>query len=332
VDFWQRHAPSQKADPVADTRHEGKTGKSISYATEHAAFGKRGSSPEPETGIQALAFSGRNQHTTKQIDTRIPKEGIAVMHGFLGWRRHDRRVGVLKTACLFEKSVTSKGGRRVMFRVLRVLVVGALASTIVAASSNRVEAGNLVENLSGYFGPNTTLNGTALGGSETAFTFTATFDPSAGTVLTTGVAVFATTASIDIAGHGSYTAATDVILADPSYAGAGIYGIGLSDPTGSALFGGIFGAASPAFTVESVVPSTFQSFLEYSNAVVGDLPFTLSLNGGGTLVINDSGNTGATASITAAVAGPVPEPATLIGASQAILLVGLVLRLRRRKD
>jgi hypothetical protein len=217
-----------------------------------------------------------------------------------------------------------------MIRVLRLLLVGALASTIAAASSNRVEAGDLVENLSGYFGPTTTLDGTALGGSETAFTFTAQFDPSAGTPLTTGVAVFATTASIEIAGHGTFTASTDVILADPSYAGAGIYGAGLSDSTGSALFGGIFGAASPAFTVGSVVPTTFQSFLAYSNAIVGDLPFTLSLNGGGTLVINDSGTSAASASLTAA-GSPVPEPATLIGASQAVLLLGLVFRLRRKE-
>ena len=201
-----------------------------------------------------------------------------------------------------------------------------------AATSNRVEAADLVEKLTGYFGPTTTLNGTALGGSETAFTFTAQFNPSAGTVLATGVAVFATTASIEIAGHGSFTASTDVILADPSYAGAGFYGVGLSDSSASALFGGIFGAASPAFTVESVVPTTFNSFLEYSNAAVGDLPFTLSLNGGGTLVIKDSGTTAATGSITPAVVGSVPEPAALIGASQAVLLVGLVLRQRRRKE
>jgi len=201
----------------------------------------------------------------------------------------------------------------------------------VAASSNRVEAGNLVEHVSGFFGPTTTLKGTALGGSETAFTFTATFNPAGGTVLAPGVAVFPTTATIGIAGHGTFTASTDVILADPSFMGLGVYGAGLSDPTASALFGGIFGAVSHAFTVESVVPTTFQSFAEYSNAAVGDLPFTLSLNGGGTLVIKDSGTGAATASITTAVGGTIPEPATLIGASQAVLLLGLVFRLRRRK-
>ena len=166
-----------------------------------------------------------------------------------------------------------------MLRTCRNFVIATLATVLVAASSNRVEAGSLVENFSGYFGPTTTLNGTALGGSETAFTYTATFNPSAGTELATGLAVFATTASIEIAGHGTYTASTDVILADPSYAGAGIYGVGLADSTASSLFGGIFGAASPAFTVESPISTTFVSFLEYSNAAVGDLPFTLSLNG-----------------------------------------------------
>jgi hypothetical protein len=212
-----------------------------------------------------------------------------------------------------------------MLRTPRNLVIATLATVLVAASSNRVEAGNLVESFSGYFGPTTTLDGTALGGSETAFTFTAAFDPSAGTELATGLAVFATTASIQIAGHGTYNASTNVILADPSYLGAGIFGVGLSDSTASAFFGGVFGAAAPAFTVESVVPTTFQSFLEYSNVAVGELPFTLNLNGGGTLVINDSGTTAATSSLA------VPEPAALIGASQAVLLLGLALRLRRRK-
>ena len=116
--------------------------------------------------------------------------------------------------------------------------------------------------------------------------------PPPGTVLATGVAVFATTASIEIAGHGTFTASTDVLLVDPRYAGAGCYAVGLSDSTATALFGGVFGEAAPAFTVESAVPTTFQTFLEYTNAAVGDLPFTLNLNGGGTLVINDSGTTG----------------------------------------
>jgi hypothetical protein len=217
-----------------------------------------------------------------------------------------------------------------MIRVFRLLAIAVLASMMVAASSNRAEAGNLVENVSGYFGPSTTLDGTALGGSETAFTFTAAFDPSAGTVVATGVAIFATTATIEIAGHGTYTASTNVILADPTYAGAGIYGVGLSNSAVTELFGGIFASASPAFTVETAAPTTFQTFLEYSNAAVGDLPFTLNLNGGGTLVIQDSGTTKATASLTIAPAS-VPEPSTLIGAAQAVLLLGLASRLRRRK-
>jgi hypothetical protein len=215
-----------------------------------------------------------------------------------------------------------------MLRTLRNLVIATFVTVSVAAVSNRVEAGFLVETLSGDFGPTTTLNGTALGGSQTAFTFTATFDPTAGTMLATGVAVFPTTATITIAGHGTFTASTDVLLADPSYGGAGIYGVGLSTSTASALFGGIFGAASPAFTVGSAVPTNFAPFLEYSNAAVGDLPFTLNLTGGGTLVINDAGTTPATASLTPAA---VPEPAALVLGSQAVLLLGLAFRLRRRK-
>ena len=215
-----------------------------------------------------------------------------------------------------------------MRRTLRNLVIANLTTVLVAASSNRVEAGSLVENFSGYFGSSTTLDGMALGGSETAFTFTAAFDPAAGTVLATGAAVFATTASIEIAGHGTYTASTDVFLVDQRYIGADVYAAGLSNSTGSAFFGGVFGEAAPGFRVESVVPATFETFLEYTNTVVGGLPFTLNLNGGGTLVIEDSGTTAATASLTASA---VPEPATLIGASEAVLLLGLAFRPRRRK-
>ena len=91
-----------------------------------------------------------------------------------------------------------------MIRAIRSIVVASLALMLVDASSNRAEAGNLVENLSGSFGPTTTLNGTALN-SNTDFTLQAVFDPTAGTVLTGGVAVFATTAMFDITGYGTYT-------------------------------------------------------------------------------------------------------------------------------
>jgi hypothetical protein len=53
---------------------------------------------------------------------------------------------------------------------------------------------------------------------------------------------------------------------------------------------------------------------------------SISLTGGGDLVINDSGSIGATASLAS-----VPEPSTVIGTAQAVLLLGLVSRLRRRK-
>ena len=46
--------------------------------------------------------------------------------------------------------------------------------------------------------------------------------------------------------------------------------------------------------------------------LVGDLPFTLNLNGGGTLVINDSGTTGATASLTATARCPSQRPSSVL--------------------
>ena len=108
--------------------------------------------------------------------------------------------------------------------------------------------------------------------------------------------------------------AVDVILADPSY--AGFFGVGLSTPSASGYFGGAFGAATPAFTVDSVTATTFLDFLEYVTA----FPLAITLNGGGMLVINDSGSTGVSASLTNAV----PEPSSLICAAQAVLLLGLL--------
>jgi hypothetical protein len=196
-----------------------------------------------------------------------------------------------------------------------------------AAASHRAEAGLLVESFSGAFGPTTTLNGTALG-SATTFSFHATFDPTAGNMLTGGVESFAASLSINITGHGTFTSAPgaiDVILVDPNYLPfMGAYGVGLSTPTGNNYFGAAFLSASPPFTVGSAAPSTFSNFAQY----VTSLPLTIGLTGGGSLVIKDSDpNTPAAASLTAAV----PEPAALIVAAEAALLVGVALRVRRRK-
>jgi hypothetical protein len=118
-----------------------------------------------------------------------------------------------------------------MIRAIHLFVIASLALMFAAAASNRAEAGSLIENFSGAFGPTTTLGGTTLG-SDTKFSFQATFDPASGTIVRGGVATFATSLSINIAGHGTYTSApgaVSVVLTDPSFPGLPVhYGVGLS--------------------------------------------------------------------------------------------------------
>jgi hypothetical protein len=215
-----------------------------------------------------------------------------------------------------------------MIRSIHLLVTTSFTLMFAAAASNRAEAGPLIENFSGVFGPTTTLDGSALG-SDTNFSFQGTFDPTAGTIVEGGVATFATSLSINIAGHGTYTSApgaVDVVLSDPSFPQlAGKYGAGLSTSTAGFFFGAAFASASPAFTVETVAPTVFSSYIEY----ISNVPLTIELTSGGSLVINDNGTTSATASLTSAA---VPEPAAPIMAAQAVLLLGVALRLRRRRE
>jgi hypothetical protein len=214
-----------------------------------------------------------------------------------------------------------------MIRAIHLLVIASLALMFATAASDRAEAGSLTENFSGAFGPTTTLDGTALG-SDTNFSFQAAFDPTAGTIVRGGVATFAASLSIDIAGHGTYTSAPGaiwVVLSDPSFPGLlGHYGVGLSTSTAGFFFGAAFASASHSFTVETVAPTVFSSEIGY----VFNLPLTIELTNGGSLVINDDGTTAATASLTGAA---VPEPATLIFAVEAVLVVGAALRLPRHR-
>jgi hypothetical protein len=213
-----------------------------------------------------------------------------------------------------------------MIRAIHLLVVTSLTLIFAAAASNRAEAGSLIENFSGEFGPTTTLGGTALG-SVTNFSFQATFDPTTGTKVEGGVATFAASLSINIAGHGTFTSAPGAVwavLTDPSFAGLpGDYGVGLSTSTAGFFLGAEFASASPAVTVETVAPTIFSSYVNY----VRNVPLTIELASGGSLVINDNGTTPATASLTSAA---VPEPTVLIVAAEAVLLVGVALRLVRR--
>src|SRR5262249_37359541 len=129
-----------------------------------------------------------------------------------------------------------------MIRVNHFLVITTLTLMFAAAASNRAEAGTLIENFSGAFGPTTTLNGAALG-SDTNFSFQATFDSTAGFPVTPGVATFPTSLSITIAGHGTFTSApgANVVLTDPSFPQLpGVYAVGLSTSTAGFNFGAAF--------------------------------------------------------------------------------------------
>jgi hypothetical protein len=214
-----------------------------------------------------------------------------------------------------------------MIRATHLLFIASLTLMLTAAASNRAEAGSLIESFSGAFGPTTTLGGIALG-SDTNFRFQASFDPTAGTVVEGGVATFAASLSISIDGHGIYTSAPGavwVVLTDPSFSGLPKnYGIGLSTSTAGFFFGAEFASASPAFTIDTVAPTVLSSYVKY----VTNLPLTIELASGGSLVINDNGTTAATASLTRAA---VPEPAAWIVAIEAVLLLSLASGRPRRK-
>jgi len=79
----------------------------------------------------------------------------------------------------------------------------ATAFGLFALASGQADAATLLLNFSGEFGPTTTLGGTALG-ADTPFTFTASFDSTAGIPITTGVEIFPTVATFDITGFGMF--------------------------------------------------------------------------------------------------------------------------------
>ncbi|MGO9463485.1 MAG: hypothetical protein ACLQIB_18710 [Isosphaeraceae bacterium] len=224
-----------------------------------------------------------------------------------------------------------------MLRTLRNLVIAALATVLVAAAANRVEAGTvLVENLSGPVTSGTTLGGTAISAGAT-FTVTADFDYTKGTPDGTGVEVFATTATITISGagaeNGTYTSAAGsvgVLTVGTGYGlPLGIVGIGLiSLSNDNDFFGGLFVGATPTYVTYPTAATTFGPGYEtYAQGTTSIL-----LTNGETLAFaaGDPTTPVPTGSVTVAP-NSVPEPATLICAAQAVLLLGLASGLRRRK-
>jgi PEP-CTERM motif len=197
---------------------------------------------------------------------------------------------------------------------------------LLTLASGRADAGSLTLNFSGEFGPTTTLDGTALG-SDTPFTFAATFDSTAGIFFATGAYIFPTVVTFDISGHGIYTSVpgSDVYvgLEDPSSGSRG-YAAVLTNKAVTQDFGAAFTTTSPTITAADPMPTTFSGLINAS----GFFHLTVPLQGGaGDLVVNDLVTNVGSASITAAA---VPEPGTLTLSGFGLAIAGIGAWRRRR--
>ena len=202
----------------------------------------------------------------------------------------------------------------------------------VALVPCRAEASSLTLNMSGIFGPLTTLDGTALGAQPT-FTLAAVFDSTSGIPFEnyTGIELFPTVVTFSITGFGTYTSVpgSDVYvgLADRTD-GNGFYEAVLTDSTGSIGFGASYFTATPSFSVLAPAPTVFSSFF-FDNPFG---PFTVPLQeGAGGLVLSSDNNGSVSFDATASITGSsVPEPSTLALSTIGLVLVGLVTRRCRR--
>lgn len=197
-----------------------------------------------------------------------------------------------------------------------------LGLSAIAASSS-APAADLALDISGTFGPTTTLGGSALG-TATPFAFRAVFDADHELFHTPGAGIFAVTEfTITIDGHGTFmgvpNANLNAVVVDPTYH-IGTYAAGLVDLTATSFFLNKYESVSTPFSPPSPTPTTFINFLGQKSGV---FPYTIPLAGGtGNLAINDFGNSVPTASLFA-----VPEPSTLFAAMLAT--IGTVARRRR---
>src|SRR5262245_35057658 len=90
--------------------------------------------------------------------------------------------------------------------ILRATVLACFFFAVAAPA----RAASLTENLTGFFGPTTTLGGVALG-ADTAFTLQAVGDTSSGVTIVPGLDVYAVTNfTISIAGKGNFTGIPDI--------------------------------------------------------------------------------------------------------------------------
>jgi hypothetical protein len=178
---------------------------------------------------------------------------------------------------------------------------------LATAASFTVYAGDLSLNITGAFGPATTLGGVPLG-ADTPFTFRAVFDPTQELFHTDHVGIFAVTQfAITINGNRTFTGIPNenlnIAISDPHYPPVPAYSAGLVDLTATSFFLDKYSTVTLPFDPHMPTPTTFLNFLD---RVPGAFPYIIPLAGGaGELAINDFGNSAPSASLVA-----VPEPST----------------------
>lgn len=189
----------------------------------------------------------------------------------------------------------------------------AAVGVMAVLGSGRAEAGLLALEVTGSFGPTSTLGGVPFG-VDTPYKFRAVFDSKDDVNPTPGAGYFRPTHfTITIARHGTFAgipnADLNVVVLDPSYH-LGAYAAGLVTSTGSPFFLHTYSAVSPPFRPENPTPTTFSGFRKTLASFPG-VPYVIPLAGcAGELVINDFGDAEPSASLIAvrceAAARPVP--------------------------
>jgi len=202
----------------------------------------------------------------------------------------------------------------------------ALTAAWTFCALGTAHSANLALNITGEFGPITTLNGTALGVNE-PFSFHAVFDPADDVNPTPGAGYFRPTVfTIEIAGHGSFAGVPNVdlnvVVLDPTYH-LGVYAAGLVMSAGTPFFLDTYSAVTTPFSPEAPTPTTFVNFLQTLDSF-NEAPYVIPLTGGGTLAIHDFGPTPPSAALT-----QIPEPATLWLAA---ICATVLITSRRRQD
>jgi len=187
-------------------------------------------------------------------------------------------------------------------KLLRLVIVGSMT----ASACSSTQAADLALDITGDFGPNTTLGGTALG-MNTSYSFHAVFDPSNEVFHMPGAGIFPVKEfAITIAGHGTFigipNSDLNAVVVDPNYH-LGFYGAGLVDLTATAFFLQQYSTVSLSFNPASPTPTTF---IDYLGTAHGAFPYVIPLAGGANaLAIYDFAGTVFTASLVS-----VPEPSS----------------------